>query len=120
MEGGTGAERSRDGVGDEDLLCGAGGVGAGDGGDVVHHVGIVIFGDEAEAISGMPWPPVNPPLRAWLSNGSTATIRTSFVQALSVSPTPGDGACAAHADHDAGPQGLLPSRAIGFGDGRGR
>ena len=36
----------------------------------------------------MPWPPVNPPLRAWLSNGSTATIRTSFVQALSVSPTP--------------------------------
>ena len=43
VEGGTGAERSGDGIGDEDFLCGAGGVGAGDGGDVVHHVGIVIF-----------------------------------------------------------------------------
>ena len=34
VESGTGAERSRDGVGDEDLLCGTGGVGAGDGGVV--------------------------------------------------------------------------------------
>ena len=49
VEGGTGAEGGGDGVGGKDLLRCPDSVGAGDGGHIVHDVGVIVFWDEAEA-----------------------------------------------------------------------
>ena len=116
VEGGTGAERSGDGVGDEDLLCGAGGVGAGDGGDVVHHVGIVIFGDEAEAHFRDAVAACEPAAEGLalkrLDRHHPDVVRPGLERFAHA----GDGACAAHADHDAVHKAPALPR-DGFGDG---
>ena len=49
MEGCACAGGGRDGVGAQDPLRGPGCIGGGDGGDVVHDVGVVVAGHEAEA-----------------------------------------------------------------------
>ena len=116
MEGGASAERSGDGIGDEDLLCGAGGVGAGDGGDVVHHVGIVIFGDEAEAhlrdAVAAREPAAEGLALKRLDRHHPDVVRPGLERFAHA----GDGACATHADHDAVHKAPALPR-DGFGDG---
>ena len=83
MKGGTCAGGGRDGIGAQDPLRRPDGIGGGDGSDVVHYIGIVVAGNEAEA-------DVRDAMGAGegAAQGSTATMRTSFVHALTVSPTP--------------------------------
>ena len=49
MKGGTCAGGGRDGIGAQDPLRRPDGIGSGDGSDVVHYIGVVVAGNEAEA-----------------------------------------------------------------------
>lgn len=88
MKGGTCAGGGRDGIGAQDPLRRPDGVGGGDGSDVVHYIGVVVAGNEAEADVRDAVGAGEAAAQGLTLVGSTATMRTSFVHALTVSPTP--------------------------------
>ena len=87
MKGGTCAGGGRDGIGAQDPLRRPDGVGGGDGSDVVHYIGVVVAGNEAEA-------DVRDAMEAGEAAAQGLTLvrlygyDASFVHALTVSPTP--------------------------------
>ena len=81
MKGGTCAEGGRDGIGAQDPLRRPDGIGGGDGSDVVHYIGVVVAGNEAEADVRDAMGAGEAAAQGLTLVSSTATMRTSFVHA---------------------------------------
>ena len=101
VKGGTCAGGGRDGIGAQDPLRRPDGIGGGDGSDVVHYIGVVVAGNEAEA-------DVRDAMRAGEAAAQGLTlVRLYCNDADVIRPRldrfahAGDGAAAAHADDDA-------------------